>query len=127
MPQGTVQVVERWGKFSKFAEPGCHLLIPCAGDAISGALSTRIQSLDVACETKTKDNVFVTIICSTQYMVQREADRMYDAYKLTDCARDSVVSSTSSVHRAAHQPRRRLHDEEIAAMTEFGFTTSRPS
>jgi regulator of protease activity HflC (stomatin/prohibitin superfamily) len=135
VPQGTVQVVERWGKFSKFAEPGCHMLIPCAGDAVSGALSTRIQSLDVACETKTRDNVFVTIICSTQYMVQREADRMYDAfYKLTD-SREQIRSYIFDVVRST-VPRINLDDvfttkEEIAlevksmlqkAMTEFGFT-----
>tara|TARA_B110000503_G_scaffold127236_1_gene196714 strand:- start:76 stop:327 length:252 start_codon:yes stop_codon:yes gene_type:complete len=66
VPQGTVQVIQQWGKFKKFAEPGCHVLVPCLGDEIAGALSTRIQSLDVACETKTADNVFVTIIVSTQ-------------------------------------------------------------
>ena len=69
VPQGTVQVIQAWGKFLKFAEPGCHCLVPCFGHEIAGALSTRIQSLDVAVETKTKDNVFVTIIVSTQYMV----------------------------------------------------------
>ncbi len=66
VPQGTVQVIQQWGKFKKFAEPGCHVLVPCLGDEIAGALSTRSQSLDVACETKTAENVFVTISVSTQ-------------------------------------------------------------
>jgi len=43
VPQGTIQVVQQWGKFKKFADPGCHCLIPCCGDEIAGALSTRIQ------------------------------------------------------------------------------------
>ena len=134
VPQGTVQVIQQWGKFLKFAEPGCHVLVPCLGHEIAGALSTRIQSLDVAVETKTKDNVFVTIIVSTQYMVLRESSRMYDAfYKLTD-SREQIRSYIFDVVRST-VPRINLDDvfttkEEIAmevksmlekAMTEFGY------
>nr|POE96175.1 hypersensitive-induced response protein 2 [Quercus suber] len=32
-----------------------------------GHLSLRVQQLDVRCETKTKDNVFVTVVASIQY------------------------------------------------------------
>mmetsp|Transcript_23175 Transcript_23175/g.57444 ORF Transcript_23175/g.57444 Transcript_23175/m.57444 type:complete len:290 (-) Transcript_23175:634-1503(-) len=134
VPQGTIQVVQQWGKFKKFADPGCHCLIPCCGDEIAGALSTRIQSLDVAVETKTKDNVFVNIIVSTQYMVLRDPERMYDAfYKLTD-SREQIRSYIFDVVRST-VPRINLDDvfttkEEIAttvkaelekAMTEFGY------
>ena len=135
VPQGTVQVIQAWGKFLKFAEPGCHCLVPCLGHEIAGALSTRIQSLDVAVETKTKDNVFVTIIVSTQYMVLKDPNRMYDAfYKLTD-QREQIRSYIFDVVRST-VPRIILDDvfttkEEIAmevksmlekAMTEFGYT-----
>lgn len=135
VPQGTIQVVQQWGKFKKFAEPGCHVIIPCCGDEVAGALSTRIQSLDVAVETKTRDNVFVTIIVSTQYMVLRDTDRMYDAfYKLTD-SREQIRSYIFDVVRST-VPRINLDDvfttkEEIAsevksmlekAMTEFGYS-----
>merc|ERR1712205_38058 len=134
VPQGTVQVIQAWGKFLKFAEPGCHCLVPCFGHEIAGALSTRIQSLDVAVETKTKDNVFVTIIVSTQYMVLKDPSRMYDAfYKLTD-QREQIRSYIFDVVRST-VPRIILDDvfttkEEIAmevksmlekAMTEFGY------
>jgi len=128
-------VIQTWGKFKKFAEPGCHCIVPCCGDEIAGALSTRIQSLDVACETKTKDNVFVTIIVSTQYMVLKDPERMYDAfYKLTD-SREQIRSYIFDVVRST-VPRINLDDvfttkEEIAvevksmlekAMTEFGYS-----
>jgi regulator of protease activity HflC (stomatin/prohibitin superfamily) len=133
--QGTVEVIQRWGKFRKFAEPGCHCVCPCIGDAVAGKISTRIRSLDVAVETKTKDNVFVTIIVSTQFMVLKDASRMYDAfYKLTD-SREQIRSYIFDVVRST-VPRINLDDvfttkEEIAlevksmlqkAMTEFGFT-----
>ena len=96
----------------------------------------RIQSLDVAVETKTKDNVFVTIIVSTQYMVIANDDRMYDAfYKLTD-SRGSRSGRTSSTSFGSTVPRINLDDvfttkEEIASevknmleksMTEFGYS-----
>merc|ERR1711966_1673 len=134
VPQGTVQVIQAWGKFLKFAEPGCHWVIPCVCQEVAGALSTRVQALDVAVETKTKDNVFVTIIVSTQYMVLRESSRMYDAfYKLTD-SREQIRSYIFDVVRST-VPRINLDDvfttkEEIAvevksmlekAMTEFGY------
>ena len=135
VPQGTVQVVQRWGKFLKFADPGCHCIIPCCGDDIAGALSTRVQSLDVAVETKTQDNVFVTIIVSTQYAVLvHDEKRMYDAfYKLTD-SREQIRAYIFDVVRST-VPRIKLDDvfttkEEIAsevksmlekAMTEFGY------
>ena len=135
VPQGTIQVIQRWGKFHRFAHPGCHVLIPCIGDDIAGALSTRIQSLDVAVETKTKDNVFVTIIVSTQYMVINDDERRYDAfYKLTD-SREQIRSYIFDVVRST-VPRIILDDvfttkEEIASevktmleksMTEFGYS-----
>ncbi len=37
---------------------------------VAGSLSLRVQQLDVRCETKTKDNVFVTIVISVQYQVR---------------------------------------------------------
>jgi regulator of protease activity HflC (stomatin/prohibitin superfamily) len=132
--QGTVEVIQRWGKFRKFAEPGCHCVCPCIGDAVAGKISTRIRSLDVSVETKTKDNVFVTIIVSTQFMVLKDASRMYDAfYKLTD-SREQIRSYIFDVVRST-VPRINLDDvfttkEEIAvevksmlekAMTEFGY------
>ncbi|KAF2316236.1 hypothetical protein GH714_041577 [Hevea brasiliensis] len=37
------------------------------GRQIAGHLSLRLQQLDVRCETKTKDNVFVNVVASVQY------------------------------------------------------------
>lgn len=41
-----------------------------AGEMSAGRLNMRIQQLDVGCETKTRDNVFVKIIISVQYQVR---------------------------------------------------------
>lgn len=70
--QASVGVVERWGRFEKLAQPGLHFFNPFAGECLAGILSTRISSLDVRIETKTKDNVFVQLLCSIQYRVIKE-------------------------------------------------------
>ncbi|KAJ9164084.1 hypothetical protein P3X46_023699 [Hevea brasiliensis] len=70
--QASIGIVERWGRFEKLAEPGLHFFNPLAGQCLAGILSTRISSLDVRIETKTKDNVFVQLLCSIQYRVVRE-------------------------------------------------------
>jgi len=62
--------------------PGLHIVCwPIA--SVVGYLSLRVQQLDVLCETKSKDNVFVNIGVAVQYRVL--AENAYDAwYRLTD-------------------------------------------
>lgn len=52
--QASIGVVEKWGRFEKLAEPGLNFFNPCAGQYLAGVLSTRINSLEVKIETKTK-------------------------------------------------------------------------
>ncbi|MCO5607135.1 hypothetical protein L7F22_061328 [Adiantum nelumboides] len=80
--QATVGVKERWGKYDEILEPGCHCVNWCFGSKVAGLLTMRVQQLDVHCETKTKDNVFVTMVISIQYRVVGEhAKEAY--YKLS--------------------------------------------
>ena len=53
---GTVQILERFGKYTMVAQPGCHVLNPCLCDCVAAELSMRVQQLDAHCETKTKVN-----------------------------------------------------------------------
>lgn len=52
--QASVGVVERWGRFHRLAQPGLQFFNIFAGECLAGVLSTRINSLDVTIETKTK-------------------------------------------------------------------------
>ena len=61
-------IIENCGKYENVATPGCHCLIPCYQD-LAGKISLRLQQLDAKVETKTKDNVFVTIAVTIQYIV----------------------------------------------------------
>ncbi|XP_030545454.2 hypersensitive-induced reaction 1 protein-like [Rhodamnia argentea] len=81
--RSTVAVKERFGKFDEVLQPGCHFVPRILGYKIAGHLSLRSYQLDVKCETKTKGNVFVTVIASVQYRVV--ADKPEDAiYKLSN-------------------------------------------
>lgn len=63
-----VGVVEDLGSFKRLLDPGLHL-IPFPLSQVAGKLSLRIQQIDVVCETKTKDNVFVRVEVAVQYRV----------------------------------------------------------
>ncbi|CAI9762365.1 unnamed protein product [Fraxinus pennsylvanica] len=105
--QASVGVVEKWGRFQRLAEPGLHFFNPLAGECLAGILSTRINSLDVKIETKTKDNVFVQIHCSIQYRVIREnAD---DAFYELQNPKEQIQSYVFDVVRA-HVPRMTLDE-----------------
>ena len=55
-----VGVVEDLGQFKQLLDPGLHFVLwPL--QSVVGRMSLRIQQLDVICETKTKDNVFVQV------------------------------------------------------------------
>ncbi|XP_058085967.1 hypersensitive-induced response protein 1-like [Magnolia sinica] len=77
--QSKVAIKETFGKFDDVLEPGCHCLPWCFGRKIAGHLSLRVQQLDVRCETKTKDNVFVNVVASIQYraLAEKAADAFY--------------------------------------------------
>jgi len=83
IPNATVAVIERWGKFSRIAPAGFNWICYCLGEDIAGRVSLRVQQLNVDIETKTRDNVFVTLSVVVQYQVPPES--VYDAhYRLTD-------------------------------------------
>ncbi|XP_028105527.1 hypersensitive-induced response protein-like protein 1 [Camellia sinensis] len=77
--QSTVAVREHFGKFDDVLEPGCHCIPWYFGYKLAGKLSLRLQQLDVRCETKTKDNVFVNVVASIQYraLSGKGADAFY--------------------------------------------------
>uniref|UniRef100_A0A251TYC2 Putative band 7 domain, Stomatin family n=1 Tax=Helianthus annuus TaxID=4232 RepID=A0A251TYC2_HELAN len=77
--QSNVAVKEHFGKFDDVLQPGCHCLPWCLGYRLAGQLSLRVNQIDVRCETKTKDNVFVTMVASIQYraLSEKAADAFY--------------------------------------------------
>ena len=126
-----VAVITRFGKFLRVADPGLNWKRPFF-DTVSGKVSLRVNQISLTMETKTKDNVFVTIPISVQYRVRPE--KVFDAYyKLADptaqiksyveqvilghvpgMTLDEVFASQSSIAAAVKQ-------ELDADMATFGF------
>lgn len=72
-----VAVVARFGKFLCVANPGLNWKVPLI-DRVVGRVSLRVNQITLTMETKTKDNVFVTIPISVQNRVRPE--KVFDAY-----------------------------------------------
>ncbi len=77
-----IAVITRFGKFLRLADPGLNWKNPLF-DSVAGLVSLRVNQITLTMETKTKDNVFVTIPISVQNRVRPE--KAYDAfYRLSD-------------------------------------------
>jgi regulator of protease activity HflC (stomatin/prohibitin superfamily) len=72
-----VAIVTRFGKFLRVANPGLNWKFPVI-DSVTGKVSLRVNQITLTMETKTKDNVFVTIPISVQNRVH--PDKVFDAY-----------------------------------------------
>ncbi|PKH66776.1 SPFH domain-containing protein [Flavobacterium sp. ALD4] len=130
--QQTSVIIERFGRFHSVRQSGLHLKIPLI-DRVAGRVNLKIQQLDVIIETKTKDNVFVKLKVSVQFMVIKET--VYDAFYKLEYAHDQITSYVFDVVRA-EVPKLKLDDvferkDDIAiavkselneAMTTYGYT-----
>ena len=86
------------GKFSRVVPAGFFCMFWPMENFVN-VLSLRIQYMDVACETKTKDNVFIRVVVAVQYRVM--ADKVPSAYyKLTD-PRSQIRSYVFDVVRSS--------------------------
>lgn len=99
--QQTEAIIERFGKFKRVCSPGLHIKIPVI-DRIAKKVERRIQQLDLVVETKTKDNVFVSIPVSVQFQVQDSAASFYSLsnpnQQITSYVFDRVRSSLSQLN-----------------------------
>jgi regulator of protease activity HflC (stomatin/prohibitin superfamily) len=129
--QQTAAILERFGKFHSIKGPGLHFKIPVL-DRVAGRISLRVQQLDVLVETKTKDDVFVKLKVSVQYLVLKDA--IYDAFYKLESSSEQITSYVFDVIRA-EVPKMRLDEvferkDDIAvairrelkeAMNDYGY------
>lgn len=76
--QQTVGIVERFGRYQSTANAGFHAKAPFGIDHIAARIQLRLLQNEMVVETKTKDNVFVTMNIATQYRVNEQSIK--DAY-----------------------------------------------
>lgn len=76
--QQTVVIIERFGKYLTTSGSGIHVRLPFGIDKIAARIQLRLLQSEIVVETKTKDNVFVTLNVATQYRVNEQ--NVTDAY-----------------------------------------------
>ncbi|HEQ7987385.1 TPA: SPFH domain-containing protein [Streptococcus pyogenes] len=76
--QQSVAIVEPFGRYQKTATSGIHVRLPFGIDKIAARVQLRLLQSEIIVETKTKDNVFVTLNVATQYRVNEQ--NVTDAY-----------------------------------------------
>ena len=131
---GTVKIVEKCGAFQKIAKPGLNCIVPCIGECPAGTVSMRLQQMEVTCDTKTKDNVFVVIKVAVQYHVVSEDSKIHDAhYRLTnptkqiesyvfDVVRSSVPKiDLDDVFTTKEEIAHSIQEQLCKSMESFGF------
>lgn len=129
--QQTSAVIERFGKYQSIRGAGLQLKIPLI-DKVSGRVSLRIQQLDVNVETKTRDDVFIHLKISVQFLIRK--NHVYDAFYKLQNPHEQITSFIFDVVRA-EVPKMKLDDvfvkkEEVAlaiqrdlkeAMLDYGY------
>jgi len=99
-------VVQRFGRFVRVAGPGLNFKFPWIEQVVA-KVDLRVQQLDVRMETKTKDNVFVSIPVSVQYHVL--PDRVYEAYYRLSDPKEQIGSYVFNVI-LGHVPKMNLDE-----------------
>ena len=129
--QQTAVLIETFGRFTSVRNAGIQLKIPFI-QRKAGIISLKIQQLDVIVETKTKDDVFVKLKISVQYVVLK--DKVYEAFYKLEHPSDQITSYVFDVVRA-EVPKMKLDDvfvkkDDIAiavkselqeSMIEYGY------
>lgn len=95
--QQRVGVIERFGKFLRLAGPGLHIRIPIV-DRVAARVSLQVEQLVLNIETKTKDNVFVTVEVAIQYKV--DSQRVREANYLLDDPEVQMEAFSSDIVRS---------------------------
>ena len=132
IPQQQMGVVERLGKFNRVIGPGLNFLIPLL-ENVAGRESVRIRQLAVPVETKTKDNVFVNLGVSVQFIAVQ--GKIFDAfYRLTDVngqitsyvydvVRGEVPKKTlDEVFETKDELAQTIKDDLSDSMDDFGYS-----
>lgn len=108
--QQTVAIIERFGKYQKTATSGIHIRVPLGIDKIAARVQLRLLQSEIIVETKTKDNVFVTLNIATQYRVNEN--------NVTDA---EVKQSMNEINAAQ---RKRVAAQELANADKIKIVTA---
>lgn len=133
VPQASVYVIERLGKYNRTLFSGLHFRVPFI-DRVAYKQSLRVKELDLMVATKTKDNVFVQVPVNVQYFVnENEQDIKNSVYRLSNpenqmrsYIQQNIVGSLSKLdldeaYGSLHQVGLALQGELTDKIGEYGY------
>ncbi len=104
--QTNAVIIERFGKYQSIRFAGLQFKVPFI-DRIAGRVSMKINQLDVMVETKTKDDVFVKLKVSVQYLILK--DSIHEAFYKLENPHEQITSYVFDTIRA-EVPKLRLDE-----------------
>lgn len=90
-------VLEQFGKFDRILDPGIHF-VKWPYEREAGRVSVRLRQLDLHCETKSKDHVFLTVRVSIQY--QAILHQLYQSFYSLSSPNDQLTALTLDTLRS---------------------------
>lgn len=126
--ESKVSFVESFGQFSHVAYPGFSCF-NCCTQQVAGSLSLRVQQHIMKVETRSKDNVFITVKMAVQFKVaenESEFERYLGAVKTSKKKKGSKkIEEDSSGHSHDQEE---FHDEEaVPFAVDIGPTKHKDS
>ena len=115
-----VAIVTRFGRYARSAEAGLNWKVPFI-ENVAGRMSLRVNQIALTMETKTRDNVFVTIPISVQTRVRPE--KVYAAYYSLSNPEAQIRAYVEQVV-LGHVPGMAL-DEVFASQSSIAATVKR--
>ena len=91
--QQSVAIIERFGRYQKISDSGIHMRAPFGIDKIAARVQLRVLQSEIVVETKTQDNVFVTMNVATQYRVNESNKLMRPESQIKSYIEDALRSS----------------------------------
>lgn len=99
VPEQRVAILEQFGKFHRVATAGLVCIpVPCIVN-VKGLVNLQVQQLNVKCESKTKDNVFVELVVAVQF--EAIPDKVYEAFYRLTSPRNQINSFVFDVVRSS--------------------------
>jgi len=79
--ESSVGFLETFGEFDSIAYPGITCINPCT-QALGGTTSLKVEQIKITVETRSKDNVFITLALAAQIKVAQSPNELKQYLKL---------------------------------------------
>jgi len=94
VPESNYKVIERFGEYSRIIGPGLHCY-SCCTEAVAYSRSLKLMTIDITCETVTKESLSVSMKIAVQYKIRSPLDKapvITEEFELSNLSNKTVDS-----------------------------------